>query len=97
MVVKRKYEYYPHVFFWLKGRLSKNIFQPFFLCFFICFRFIVDEQTGRLTINDAKRTDEGEIKCLVENRAGKIEKTAYLKVRRTKALFIPPLDIRRLV
>ncbi|XP_046443433.1 fasciclin-2-like isoform X9 [Daphnia pulex] len=43
-------------------------------------RFIVDEQTGRLTINDAKRTDEGEIKCLVENRAGKIEKTAYLKV-----------------
>ncbi|XP_046649181.1 fasciclin-2-like isoform X4 [Daphnia pulicaria] len=43
-------------------------------------RFIIDEQTGRLTINDAKRTDEGEIKCLVENRAGKIEKTAYLKV-----------------
>nr|CAH0111202.1 unnamed protein product [Daphnia galeata] len=43
-------------------------------------RFIVDEQTGRLTINDAKRTDEGEIKCLVENRAGKIQKTAYLKV-----------------
>ncbi|XP_045025430.1 fasciclin-2 isoform X4 [Daphnia magna] len=43
-------------------------------------RFIVDEQTGRLTIIDAKRTDEGEIKCLVENRAGKIEKTAFLKV-----------------
>ncbi|XP_059352622.1 fasciclin-2-like isoform X6 [Daphnia carinata] len=43
-------------------------------------RFIVDEQTGRLTIMDTKRTDEGEIKCLVENRAGKIQKTAYLKV-----------------
>lgn len=33
---------------------------------------------------DAKRTDEGEIKCLVENRAGKIQKSAYLKVRKEK-------------
>ena len=47
----------------------------------LSFRFIIDEQTGRLTIMDAKRTDEGEIKCLAENRAGKIQKAAYLKVR----------------
>ena len=31
---------------------------------------------------DAKRTDEGEIKCLAENRAGKIQKSAFLKVRK---------------
>jgi hypothetical protein len=90
MVVKRKegkYECYPHCILLVERTTLKTYFPPFLS--FICFRFIVDEQTGRLTINDAKRTDEGEIKCLVENRAGKIQKTAYLKVRRTKASFPP--------
>ena len=36
--------------------------------------------TGRLTIIDAKRVDEGELKCVAENRAGKIQHAAYLKV-----------------
>jgi len=43
-------------------------------------RFSVDEMTGRLTIIDAKRVDEGELKCVAENRAGKIQHAAYLKV-----------------
>lgn len=44
------------------------------------FRFIIDELTGRLTITEVKRTDEGDIKCIAENRAGKVQKSAYLKV-----------------
>lgn len=43
-------------------------------------RFIVDEQTGELRILDAKKIDEGEITCVAENRAGKITKSAILKV-----------------
>lgn len=43
-------------------------------------RVIIDELTGQLTINDIKRTDAGDIKCMVENSAGKIEKTATLNV-----------------
>ena len=79
-------------FFWATHDLNL-LFSPFFLCrlIFVSFcRFIVDEQTGRLTINDAKRTDEGEIKCLVENRAGKIQKTAYLKVNIRKNNNVKP-------
>jgi hypothetical protein len=93
MVVKRKegkYEYYPHCLLLVERTTFKKHISTLYSLFFICFRFIIDEQTGRLTINDAKRTDEGEIKCLVENRAGKIEKTAYLKVRRTKSPFYSP-------
>ena len=51
-------------------------------------RFIIDELTGRLTIIEAKRSDEGEIKCIAENRAGKVQKSAHLKVRfQQKTLF----------
>lgn len=42
----------------------------------------MDEQTGELRILDAKRIDEGEIKCVAENRAGKVIKSAFLKVKR---------------
>lgn len=47
---------------------------------FLHLRFIVDEMNGRLTIIDAKRVDEGELKCVAENRAGKIQHAAFLKV-----------------
>ena len=53
---------------------------PFSSHFYDTFRFSVDEMTGRLTIIDAKRVDEGELKCVAENRAGKIQHAAYLKV-----------------
>jgi len=43
-------------------------------------RFTIDEQTGRLTIAQVKKEDAGEFKCLVENRAGKVEKSATLAV-----------------
>jgi len=43
-------------------------------------RFVIDELTGRLTINDVKRSDAGDISCLVENSAGKISKVVNLHV-----------------
>ena len=54
-----------------------NHLVSFFLSFY---RFVIDEQTGRLTIIEAKRMDEGDIKCVAENRAGKVIKSAHLKV-----------------
>ena len=47
----------------------------------IDYRFVIDELTGRLTINDVKRSDAGDISCLVENSAGKISKVVNLHVK----------------
>ena len=68
---------------WALSLLSQpptNFLPPFSSHFYDTFRFSVDEMTGRLTIIDAKRVDEGELKCVAENRAGKIQHAAYLKV-----------------
>ena len=44
-------------------------------------RYTIDEQRGTLTISNVMRSDAGDIKCLVENQAGKIDKAASLNVR----------------
>jgi hypothetical protein len=68
-----------------------SLFFAFFLPLFLIFiafcllllrrRYTIDEQRGTLTISNVMRTDAGDIKCLVENQAGKIDKAASLSVR----------------
>ncbi|XP_071441374.1 fasciclin-2 isoform X2 [Hetaerina americana] len=68
----------PPVYSWIKSSTKEDLSNPTSPS--SAGRFSVDKNTGVLTIISVHREDEGELKCVAENAAGRIEHTAKLSV-----------------
>ncbi|XP_046382239.1 fasciclin-2 [Ischnura elegans] len=68
----------PPIYSWIKSSTKEDLSNPTNPS--TAGRFSVDKNTGVLNILSVHREDEGELKCVAENAAGKIEQSAQLSV-----------------